>query len=99
MDSRSRPTASPTGKITPKSIPPFSDPPATASVQRLTTAGPPMQPRSPARARRANMAVPPPRRATAERLKVPGQKMPTEKPQSPHPTRDRRGDPDRAAVT
>ena len=44
------------------------------------------------------MAVPPPRRATAERLKVPGQKMPTEKPQSPQPIRDRMGEGDRAAV-
>ena len=99
MERRRSPAVSPMGKITPKSMPPFSDPPARVSVQRLTIAGPATQPRSPAKAKRANMAVPPPRRETAERLRVPGQKIPTEKPHSPHPMRERTGEPDRAATT
>ena len=48
--------------------------------------GPPEQPRSPASASRANMAVPPPLMEAAALLKVPGQRMPTEKPQTAQPT-------------
>ncbi len=50
-----------------------------------TRVGPPEHPRSPASARNANMAVPPPRIEAAARLNVPGHIIPTENPQSPHP--------------
>ncbi len=44
--------------------------------------GPAEQPRSPARASKANIAVPPPRMRAEARLNVPGQKIPTAKPQT-----------------
>lgn len=50
-----------------------------------TSVGPMEQPTSPNKASKANMAVPPPGHLTAAKLKVPGQRIPTEKPQSPHP--------------
>lgn len=53
--------------------------------------GPPEQPRSPARASKANMAVPPRGIMEEALLKVPGQRIPTEKPHSPHPIRPRTG--------
>lgn len=53
--------------------------------------GPPEQPRSPARASKANMAVPPRGIRAEALLKVPGQRIPTEKPHSPQPTRPRTG--------
>ena len=50
-----------------------------------TVVGPREQPTSPARASRANMAVPPVRIFALAILKEPGQRMPTDKPQSPQP--------------
>ena len=44
--------------------------------------GPPEQPRSPARASKANMAVPPRGIMEEALLKVPGHRIPTEKPHS-----------------
>ena len=56
-----------------------------------TTVGPAEQPRSPPSASMQNSAVPP-RRSDAEAMeKVPGQKMPTEKPQIPQPIRPSAG--------
>ena len=52
-----------------------------------TKVGPPEQPKSPASARKANIAVPPARISFAAMLKVPGHKIPTESPQSPQPIR------------
>ena len=49
--------------------------------------GPPPHPRSPARASRANIAVPPPRIVADALLNVPGHIMPTEKPVIAHPIR------------
>lgn len=50
-----------------------------------TNVGPPEQPTSPANAKNANIAVPPPFMLTADILNVPGQRIPTESPHSPHP--------------
>ena len=45
-----------------------------------TTVGPLEHPKSPAKAIKAYMAVPPPGSFSAAKLKVPGQKIPTVKP-------------------
>ena len=50
-----------------------------------TTVGPAEQPKSPASARNANIAVPPPRILADAKLKVPGHRIPTDKPQIPQP--------------
>src|SRR5699024_180890 len=57
-----------------------------ASEMFPTKAGPVAQPKSPARAKRANMAVPPRGIRLEARLKVPGHIMPTEKPHRLHAT-------------
>lgn len=62
-----------------------------------TAAGPAVHPRSPAKARKANIAVPPPRSSPAARLKVPGHKIPTDKPHKAHPASAHRGDRENAA--
>lgn len=49
--------------------------------------GPPLQPRSPASASIANIAVPPPRIAMEALLYVPGHIIPTEKPHTAQPIR------------
>lgn len=56
-----------------------------------TKVGPPEQPRSPANARNANMAVPPPRIEAEAILKVPGHNMPTDNPHKPQPISPRTG--------
>ena len=53
--------------------------------EKPTSDGPSIQPKSPARARKANIAVPPPLRIDADILKVPGHIIPTDKPQSAQP--------------
>ena len=58
-----------------------------ASETKPTRVGPEEQPRSPASARSANIAVPPVRSEDAARLKVPGHIMPTEKPHIAQPIR------------
>ncbi len=63
-----------------------------------TRVGPPAQPRSPARAKMANMAVPPDGHADAARENVPGQRMPTEKPVSAQPAKDKSGKGERAVT-
>ena len=60
-----------------------------------TRVGPVEQPTSPARAKRANISVPPLGIEPAERDIAPGQRMPTENPQTPHPIRPIRGMGDR----
>ena len=67
-------------------------------AMKPTTDGPAEQPTSPANAINAYMAVPVFGKATAAVLKVPGQKMPTEKPHTAHPIRPMTGFPDRAAT-
>ena len=54
--------------------------------------GPPEQPTSPAKARRANRAVPPFRRAAEALLKVPGHMIPTESPHTEQPMSPTMGD-------
>lgn len=56
-----------------------------------TTVGPPEHPRSPPRARNANMAVPPFGIAADALLKVPGHMIPTESPQTAQAARLRSG--------
>ena len=83
---RSRPMPISRGNITAAPMPIRMLPPLIV-VMKPAAAGPPAHPRSPARARRANIRVPPFFRLAAARLKVPGQKMPTEKPARPKPRR------------
>lgn len=63
-----------------------------------TTDGPAEHPTSPAKAIKAYMAVPVFGRVIAAVLKVPGQKIPTEKPQIAHPRRPIIGLFDKAAT-
>lgn len=62
-----------------------------------TDIGPMVPPRSPAKAKKANIAVPPAGQACEEILMVPGHRIPTEKPHSAHPAIPKRDDGDRAA--
>ena len=50
-----------------------------------TKTGPAVAPRSPANAKNANIAVPPPGHLREEREIVPGHIIPTARPQSAHP--------------
>ena len=52
-----------------------------------TSVGPPLQPKSPAKANKANIAVPPVRKEAAALLKLPGHIIPTERPQMEQPIR------------
>ena len=52
-----------------------------------TTAGPPLQPKSPASASRAKSVVPPLGIEALAILKLPGHIIPTDNPQIPHPIR------------
>lgn len=52
-----------------------------------TNVGPPLHPKSPAKASKAKSKVPPRFREAEAILKAPGQRIPTEKPQMPHPRR------------
>lgn len=63
-----------------------------------TTVGPAEQPISPARAISAYMAVPAFGSAMAAVLKVPGQKIPTEKPHNAQPNKPNNGLADNAAI-
>ena len=79
-----------TGNMIEHSIPREILPPK-ISAARPVIVDPNEQPTSPARARNANIAVPPPLRRLDAILKVPGQKIPTEKPHKAHPTSPRTG--------
>lgn len=56
-----------------------------------TRLGPILQPISPASARSANREVPPFLKYLTDRLKVPGHRMPTEKPHKEQPTSESNG--------
>ena len=75
-----------TGKMIAASIPILILPPV-ASATKPARLGPTEHPTSPASARNANIAVPPPGKTPAAMLNVPGQNMPTEKPVSAQPMR------------
>ena len=72
------------GKIMEQRMPYCKSPPKTEAIKPATE-GPEEQPRSPERASRANMVVPPNFTLSVARENVPGQKMPTENPQMMHP--------------
>ena len=76
-------------------MPTFKFPPA-APDTNPTTVGPEEQPRSPASAKSANIAVPPRGRRLDALLNVPGHIMPTEKPQSAQPRMLKIGSDDKA---
>ena len=61
--------------------------PPTASAIPPTIVGPTAAPRSPANAKKANIAVPPRGHFCEEMQIVPGHIMPTASPQSAHPIR------------
>lgn len=72
------------GNIVAANSPFFKSSPA-ASATFPTTAGPAVEPRSPANAKNANIAVPPVGHFREERLIVPGHMIPTASPQREHP--------------
>ena len=87
---RTSPIISTIGKIIAAKIPTLR-----SSLNRAdtvpTTVGPIEQPTSPANARKANIAVPPRLSVAADKLKVPGQRIPTAKPHRPQPSKMIRG--------
>lgn len=85
------------GKTIPARIPVFRLSP-TRPETNPTSVGPPEHPRSPARARYANIAVPPFGKPEEAMLNTPGQRTPTERPHSAHPTRDKTGFGDSDAI-
>ena len=87
----------PTGNIIAKIIPSFRLLSFALAINP-TTDGPAEQPTSPANAIKAYIAVPVFGSVTAAVLKVPGQKIPTEKPHMAQPIRPTTGFPDRAAT-
>ena len=85
------PTSIKMGKIMAAAMPFFRSP-ENRSAANPTTVGPDAQPRSPARAISAYIAVPPPGSVAAAMEKVPGQKIPTENPQMAQPRSPSTGD-------
>ena len=73
-----------TGNMVAASSPFFRFSPV-ASATLPTRTGPAVAPRSPANARKANMAVPPVGHFWEDKLMVPGHMIPTARPQSAHP--------------
>lgn len=84
------------GKIVAVSSPILRLPPA-SSEKFPTIAGLTVAPKSPANAKKANIAVPPFGHFWEERLMVPGHMMPTLKPQRAHPASPRTGRGEREA--
>ena len=84
------------GNIVVKSNPVFKFPP-TASAIPPTITGLTVAPKSPASAKKANIAVPPFGHFCEERLIVPGHIIPTDNPQRAQPIRPRIGIGDRDA--
>ena len=84
------------GKKVAKSRPVFRLPP-TASAMPPAIAGLTVAPKSPANARKANIAVPPFGHFLEERLIVPGHIIPTDNPHSAQPDSPTIGEGDRAA--
>ena len=78
-------------------IPIFKSPPI-RSATIPTTVGPDEHPKSPASAISAYMAVPPPGSSSAAILNVPGQNIPTVKPQKAHPKSPKNGLPTNTAI-
>lgn len=78
------------GKTTPNIIPCFMSPPKTSAIVP-TRVGPAAQPKSPPKASKANIAVPPLLAYAAATENVPGHIIPTEKPTIPHPVKDNHG--------
>ena len=72
-----------TAGIQPAAARPAFKLPPDAPAMSPTSAGPPAHPRSPARASRANMAVPPRGQLTDASENAPGHRIPTEKPAQP----------------
>ena len=62
-----------------------------APATKPTNVGPDEQPKSPARAKNANIVVAPLGHFSAAMLNTPGHKTPTEKPQMPQPISDNIG--------
>ena len=83
---RRTPIRSTAGKTTEQRMPKLSPLPED-SESIPTKEGPPEQPRSPASAKKANIAAPPPFSEAAAMLNVPGHMIPTENPQMPQPIR------------
>ena len=87
-----------TGKITaaktPRLISSFK-----ISVATPTIVGPNEQPKSPARARKANIAVPPLGKVSEARENAPGHITPTEKPHIAQPNNENAGFPEKDAIT
>ena len=83
------------GKTVPKRMP-FRRLSPKALAANPTTVGPLLHPKSPARARRAKRAVPPRGIEALAILKLPGHMMPTDRPQSPQPSRLSQGIGERA---
>lgn len=84
------------GKIVAASNPVFRLPPA-VSERLPTIAGLTAAPKSPAKAKNANIAVPPLGHFCEDRLMEPGHIMPTDKPQSAQPASPSIGNADKDA--
>ena len=92
--SKNIPATSSAGNMMAARIPFFKSSEAMPEIYP-TSVGPPEHPRSPARASRANSAVPPFLMEAAPLLKLPGHIIPTDNPQMPQPKRDRSGEGER----
>ena len=79
-----------TGKSIPERRDVFRSVPLTP-ITAPTSEGPEVQPMSPDRAKSANIAVPPFGKLADATLRTPGQRIPTEIPQSAHPIRETTG--------
>ena len=87
-----------TGKIRANKIPSLKFPWLLLKI-KPTKVGPLEHPKSPAKARNANRAVPPFLKQEEAILKVPGHKIPTENPQSPQLSKLRNGKGEREMKT
>ena len=86
---RNKPIHKRIGKHTANKMPDFKFPPKNPEIVP-TSVGPLAQPRSPAKANSANIAVLP-GSVLAARLNVPGQNRPTDNPHRPHPISESAG--------
>ena len=68
------------------------------SVATPTTVGPKEQPKSPAKAKNANIAVPPLGNFSDAKENAPGHITPTEKPHIAQPTKEKAGLPENDAI-
>ena len=82
------------GNIIATKIPAFKLPEAAVEIYP-TRVGPPEHPKSPANAKKANIAVPPFFIRADALLKLPGHMMPTERPHTAQPIREITGDGDK----